>query len=272
MSSGAASFVTQVTGLARLASSSFCEMGPPKSRARTESGFSRWTAVVGRFGVVAGEVRGAEPIDAALDGAGLLEVRAHVEIAHMAGDGEQGGEVAAGAGAPRGDFLRVVAVLGGVRAQPADGGFAILDLRGEDGVLAEPILDAGDGDAFLEQGLAGRVGLAAGVPAAAVDPDDQGTGGLRGEVEIEPLPGVAVLDVGEIAQDARVLGDAGLARWRRRCAWRLLGGHLAGPGGKQDGERERGEAEWNHGREKQRGSAEVVARKQGRGKCEETAG
>ena len=47
---------------------------------------------------------------------------------------EQGDEVAAGGGTPRPDARRIEAVVAGMRAEPADGALAILDLGGENRV------------------------------------------------------------------------------------------------------------------------------------------
>jgi hypothetical protein len=89
------------------------------------------------------EIGGAKEIDDALDGAGLVKVRADVEVGDLPCHAEEGDEVAAGGGAPNADAGGIDVVLPGVGAEPADGGFAILDLGGKGGVLAETVLDAG---------------------------------------------------------------------------------------------------------------------------------
>jgi len=108
---------------------------------------------------VAKEIGGAEEIDDALDGAGLAEIWAGVEVCGLAGDAEEGDEVAAGGGAPDADAAGIDAILGGVGAEPADGGFAILDLGGKGGILAKAVLDAGGGVAKGEEAAGGALAL-----------------------------------------------------------------------------------------------------------------
>ena len=70
-------------------------------------------------------------------------------------------------------MIRVQVVFGGVGAQPADGGFAVLNLGGEDGVLAQAVIDRGHG-VTPGQIVQGRPHfLAAASPGAAMDIDNQ---------------------------------------------------------------------------------------------------
>ena len=64
--------------------------------------------------------------------------------------------------APDADVVGIEVVLGGVGPQPADRRLAVFDLRGEDGVLAEAVVDAGHGVALGGQRHGGAVLLAAG--------------------------------------------------------------------------------------------------------------
>ena len=82
------------------------------------------------------------------------------------------------------------------------GGFAVLDLGREDGMLAEAIIDAGDGVALGEEGDSRATILAAAFPGAAVDPDNErGIAIVPGwQVEIEFLALVPVFDVGQVTK------------------------------------------------------------------------
>ena len=150
------------------------------------------------------EVGRAEEVDDALDGAGLVEVSTGIEIAGVAGDAEEGDEMAACGAAPDADAALVDTVFFGMDAEPADGGFAIFDLGGEDGVLAEAVFDAGGCVTEREQGARGAIVLVACGPSAAVYPDDERKrgGGLLGEIKVDLLPGAAIGDVGKVAEDA----------------------------------------------------------------------
>ena len=110
----------------------------------------------------AGDAGGAIPIDDGLDAGGGV-VTGGTEIGH---------EMAAGGGAPEGDAGGVDIVFFGVGAEPAEGGFAVVDVGGEGGFLGVPVADAGAGVALLDEGEDWRLFLGAGAPGAAVDPDD----------------------------------------------------------------------------------------------------
>ena len=118
-------------------------------------------------------------------------------------------------------------ILLGVGPQPADRGLAVLDLRGEDGVLAEPVVDAGHGVALGGQRQGGATFLAARPPCPAVNPDDhrQPAFGLFGQIEVQSVPRVAVGDVREVPQRL----DARRQRRRRRPLRPLLRGRRTCP-------------------------------------------
>ena len=82
---------------------------------------------------------------------------------------EQGDEVAAGGGTPRPDARRIEAVVAGMRAEPADGALTILDLGGENRVLAQPVVYRGDGVAAVDVGARQTaVAFVAEIPAAGM--------------------------------------------------------------------------------------------------------
>jgi hypothetical protein len=96
-------------------------------------------------------------------------------------------------------MVRVEVVFCGVSPQPAYGRLAVLDLGREDGVLAEPIVDARCGISLASQPYGGAVILVAGLPGPAMNPDDnrKPSSRLLGQIEVEPVPLVPILDVGK---------------------------------------------------------------------------
>ena len=52
---------------------------------------------------------------------------------------------------PRDEFVRIEVVFGAFCAKPAHGGFAIMNLGREGGLLAQPVTDLRDGVTFLEK-------------------------------------------------------------------------------------------------------------------------
>ena len=128
--------------------------------------------------------------------------------------------------APDADVVGIEAVFLGVGAQPADGCLAVLDLGGEDGVLAEAVVDARRRVALGDQRDRRAAVLAAAIPAASVNPDDDGQGMVRlgGQVEVELVAGVSPGDIFQIAVDLHAWGQGWLGR---RCCGFLLGGSAA---------------------------------------------
>ena len=123
------------------------------------------------------------------------------------------------------EVIRVEAVFGGVGPEEADGRLAVLDLSGEQGLATEAVVNGGDGVATFEMAH-GRVaaGLAAALPSAAVDPDDQRQRaiGLSGAVEVK-FVAFAMGAVFEVALDAGAFGESGLGRqWRREGGGSLV--------------------------------------------------
>ncbi len=139
---GGSSFVTYVIGLARWTLSLFSWMGPPISFDSGESGAS-WSILLGKLLIFVKSV-GPKKSHNRLHPAGDAGVGADVEVVHVARRAEQGDQVPARRGTPDADAIGIDAVLIRVRPQPADRRLAVLDLGGEDRVLAEPIVDARD--------------------------------------------------------------------------------------------------------------------------------
>jgi hypothetical protein len=219
------------------------DFGAVLDAAAEEEGFR----VVGGFAVDGAflsdhgeEVFRAEEVDDAGDLAGLVEVFAEgaFEGFDVATGAEVGDEVAAGGGAPDGDFSGVEVVFFGIGFDPADGGFAVVDLRGPLGFVGEAIAD-GDAGVVAAGEVGGEVvdaaGFVAAFPTAAVDEDDDGErgGGFGGfgEVEVEALTGVFGVGVGEVEFGVDVFGEAGCA------GFAFWGGGLLG-GGDEGGEEE----------------------------------
>ena len=152
---------------------------------------------------------GPNQFDHRLHAAGLVEVACVAfEVLHASRGAQQGHQVATGGGAPDADVIGVEVVLLGVGPQPADGRFAIFDLGGEHGVLAQAVVDAGRGVALAYQRYGGATVLVAVLPASAVNPDHQRQGmlgGLLRQVEVEFLQFMSAGDVGQVFEylDAR---------------------------------------------------------------------
>jgi hypothetical protein len=86
----------------------------------------------------------AEVIHHGLHAAGLFEVAERTLEGLLApGDAEQRGQATTGAGAPNADAVGVHLVLGRVGAQPAHGGFAVRELRGEANLRALAVINTG---------------------------------------------------------------------------------------------------------------------------------
>lgn len=153
------------------------------------------------------------------------------------GDAEELGEVAACGAAHGADAGGVHVILGGMGAQPADGGFAIVD-GGWKGIGGGEAIGDGDGDvAVLGEGEEEFVitFAFACAEAATVDADDGGVGACSvfglGEVDLEVL----VVWIGEldVTSEADVVRDDEI-------------GPVSG------GDEEQGEDEMTHGGERKR--------------------
>jgi hypothetical protein len=182
------------------------------------------------------KVGGSEPVDDGLDAAGVVEiVISTFEFSDAAGGAEEGGEVSAGGGAPGNETICGQTVLRGMSAQPSDSGLAVVDLRGEFGVLGETIVNVGDGKTVGSEGKcrAGAV-FAAGHPGAAMNPNDEGQGAVAffGQVEVQQQRFVIGSAIFEITQ-------GGNTRQQTKVSRGLVGGGLSGSGG--------GEQEWDDG-------------------------
>src|SRR6516164_3036968 len=123
------------------------------------------------------------------------------------------------ASAPDAAVSAIEVVHLGIGPQPANRGFAILDLGREDGMLTEPVADAGDGEALAGEEDAWAAALAAGPPAAAVNPDHdrQRPLALFGQIQIELLPLMPARHILQIAQYLDAVRQFWLCPRRRRC-------------------------------------------------------
>ena len=182
---------------------------------------------VDAFAVGFGEVAGAVVIHDAIDSAGLIEVAFAFELLDAGGDAEELGEVATGGSTGDTDAVRVDVIFGGACAQPADGGFTVMDCGGE-GIFGRKTVGDGDGDISVLGEVKAELVVSfagAGAEAAAVDADDggEGAGGVLGlgEVELEMLViGVGVFDgasEGDVVGDGEV-GGVGAERDEDKCA------------------------------------------------------
>ncbi len=96
--------------------------------------------------------------------------------------------MAACRGTPDTDPFRVNPIFSGVRAEPAYGGFTILDLRGVDRFLAQTVIEACRDIASRDQWLRRTAMFVTALPAATMNPNDKGSQGTAlGEVEVEAL-------------------------------------------------------------------------------------
>ena len=115
------------------------------------------------------------PIANGLHSAGDFVVIADVpfERLHVAAGAEQRDEMPAGRRTPNAEAFGIDSVIVGMRAQEADRGFAVFDLRGKHGMAAQAIVDTRNGKAFAQQRDRGpAVSFRAVAPAAAVNPYD----------------------------------------------------------------------------------------------------
>ena len=116
---------------------------------------------------------------------------------------------------PDADVAGIEVVLLGICPQPANGCLAVLDLGGEEGVLAQSVIDARHGVALADQRDRRATFLAAGRPTAPVDPDDDGQGVicLGGQIQVELVAGVSASDILQVAVDLHICR---LGRFDRR--------------------------------------------------------
>src|SRR4051812_46692055 len=81
--------------------------------------------------------------------------------------------MAAGARSPDCNAFGIDAILGGMRAQPADGRLTVFDLGGKNRLRAVTVIEASQSVAFFHERQPGRVGFIAADPTAAVNPHQQ---------------------------------------------------------------------------------------------------
>lgn len=201
------------------------------------------------LGIHLGDIGGAEKVDHTGDFGILIGVRTEgaVHFWHPGTGAEDGGEVAAGGGAPNDKAVGVEVVLFGVGFDPADRGFAVVDLGGPWGFAAEAVANTDSGGLAFGHGaedLTPALGFVAGQPGTAVNEDEDRErfpGFTRfGQVEVELLALVIGAGVGQVGHRCH----GGWKRWGLRPV-RTLG--LQGGSGHQAGEGERQESA--HGRE-----------------------
>src|SRR6185503_13880792 len=101
-------------------------------------------------------------------------IDATLELLNTATCADQRRQMPTRGGTPRDKFSRVQVILFGVGAQPANGGFALMDLRREFCLSAEPVANVSHCIALAgELQCRATAILAAGEPRAAMNPDDQ---------------------------------------------------------------------------------------------------
>ena len=111
-------------------------------------------------------------------------------------------------------MLRVDVVLGGIGPQPADRRLAVLDLRGKNGVLAKPVVDAGHGVALGRKRYGRDSSLCFRPASHRRESRPSAAAGLRllGQVEIQAVSLVAALDVRKVPHDLYAFRHAGRCR------------------------------------------------------------
>jgi len=134
-----------------------------------------------RLGLHAGQCSWTVPIRARLDGtAHTGHALIAFKLRSVPGDSQQRGKVPAGRVAPSTEPRRGQTKLFGVVTKPAHGGLHVVQLRGEDRLPAETILNTGNSNAGVEQTIADescrdrrRVGLVAPTkPRSTMNPHD----------------------------------------------------------------------------------------------------
>ena len=154
------------------------------------------------------EIGGSEEVRNRLHATGDVEVLAYVELLVRAGRSEHGHQVSARRGAVRTESLRIVAVLLRVRAQPADGRFAVFDLRWPQGIAAQAVVDRGHGVPLPEERCGPHVFLAASTKRAAVNQDDEWRiCRVRGHEKVQFLALMPVAHIGQVVIEGGIAGN-----------------------------------------------------------------
>lgn len=138
-----------------------------------------------------------------------------IKVPRETGGAEECGEVSP-RGCPPGAYLRGIdPVFRSMGAQPAHGGFAIMELGRKSRLVAQPVADTGDGIAALSK-VAHRAGIfVATFPTSAVNPHDRRHPSLIRQVKIQCLLRAAACEIGNVTNDSHDLaksvrkGDAG---------------------------------------------------------------
>ena len=159
------------------------------------------------------EVGRTEVIHHRLHAAGLIEISADIELLRVARRAEHCGQVPARRTSPGGEAIRIDPVFGGVRPEPADSRFAVLDLSGENGVLAQPIVDRGDRETLCEVFQRHPLFLAAHPESATVDVNDQRQiRAVLRQIQVQLLALVATGHIRQIAMPRPTVWYLGLGR------------------------------------------------------------
>ncbi len=191
----------------------FLNRAPDQSRFRRGGWIVFQACARHGMGIHLQEVGRAEEIHHRLHPTRLFRVAAlALEIKGAPGGAQERDQVPTGRRSPDADAFRVQVVRLCVRPQPADGRLAVLDLRGEDGVLAQPVVDGGHRVSLADQGQRHHTAVFAPAhPRAAMDPHDYGErrGGFLRDVEVKPLPRVAARYVFQVGVDLDTVGQLG---------------------------------------------------------------
>ena len=140
----------------------------------------------------------------------MIKMISDIKVPREAGGAEERGEVSPGGCPPGGDPGRIDPVFRSMSAQPAHGGFAIMELGRKSRLVAQPVADTGDGIASLRK-VAHRAGIfVTAFPTSAVDPHDRrhrSLGVIR-QVKIQRLLRADSYEIGNVRNDSHERGKS----------------------------------------------------------------
>jgi len=146
------------------------------------------------------KVCGAKPVGDSLNTTGDTEILADIEEGRLTRRAEHRDQVPARRSSPRAEPVRVKLVLVCIAPQPSNRRFAVLNLRREDRILTQAIVERRKRVAIGKERLGILVALIAARKCSTMDKDDERDLRVRfWDVEIELLSNVSVGDVSEIA-------------------------------------------------------------------------
>ena len=132
-------------GLATATFSLLRWMAPPINRDSGDPGAS-WPMPFGSlWGIHLQKVRGAKPVRHGMDTTGEFQIFSDIEDFRLARCAEKGDQMSSCRRAPRSKTIGIEPVLLRIATQPAHCRFTVLNLRREDRVLAQPIIERGKG-------------------------------------------------------------------------------------------------------------------------------